>query len=84
MFDDPLLDNIRLLRRGIQVVNATNSEISPKSLRFVRQEHGLCCRMCGVGMLIHQCCSPGIKIQLPHLFLQGHAANQIGDAHLDG
>ncbi len=78
--DDPLLDSIRLFRRWIQVMNAANAKISPKSLRLVWQENGLTCRVCGIGMLIYQSCGPGIQIQLTRLFLHGHATQQIGEA----
>jgi hypothetical protein len=58
MLDDPLLDDIRLFRRWIEIVNAAHAKISPKSLRLVRQEQSPWCCMCGVRMPIQQSCSP--------------------------
>ncbi len=43
--DHPVLDGVRLLRRGIEIVNAADAEISPESLRFLRQKDGIGCHM---------------------------------------
>ena len=53
--DNPLLDAVGLLRRGIEVMNAAHPEIAPEALRLLRKEGGIERGVCIVGVARKRC-----------------------------
>ncbi len=84
MFDGPLLNSIRLLWIGIEVMNAPNSKISPEALSLFRQKDCIGCCMRRIRLFVHQSSSAGIQVQLPSLFFQRHASQEILYPRFDG
>ena len=81
--DHPFLDGVGLLGRGIEVMNATHAEVPPKALRIAGKKDGVHRRVCVVGMFVDDVARAGVHIQLPHLLLEGHAAQEVADARFD-
>jgi len=84
MFDGPLLDGIRLLRCRIDIMDAPNSKISPEALSLFGQKNciGRCMRR--IRVFVHQGRCTGIQVQLPGLFFQRHASQEILYTRFDG
>ena len=75
--DDPLLDAVGLLRRGIEVMNTADPEIAPEALRLFSKEDGIRRRVCIVGVALDDVAGAGVHVQLPRLLLQRHPPKKI-------
>lgn len=70
--DHPTLDGVCLLRCGIQIMDGAHTQIAPNTLRLLRKEDGIECRVRVICMFIDDFAGAGIHIQLARLLLWSH------------